>query len=124
VPLDSLATRSHTSRDRWLDVDTYRPFGERVFLAADVPNARISANDLLTIFPATDIFRVPDKGMLELPQQAFHEFNELCARNLRRKEVLWNSWSIESPQRGRRHARRIDLIPVWDQARHDKDCFR
>ena len=40
------------------------PFGERIFLVTDVPHARISANDLLTIFPSTDIFRTLDKGML------------------------------------------------------------
>ncbi|KAF8889367.1 hypothetical protein BD779DRAFT_341451 [Infundibulicybe gibba] len=42
------ATRSHTRRDRYLDVHTYSPFGERVFLASEVPSARIASTDILT----------------------------------------------------------------------------
>ena len=76
-------------RDRWLDVYTFAPFGERVFLATDTPHARISSSDVLTIFPSSDVFRTLDVGMLELPHQAFSEFNELSARNLCRKESLW-----------------------------------
>jgi hypothetical protein len=85
------AARSHTHRDRWLDVYTFTPFGNRIFLVTDAPRARISSADVLTIFPLTDIFKSPDSGMLELPPQAFSEFNELNARNLYRKETLWNS---------------------------------
>jgi hypothetical protein len=87
----SAAARSHNQRDRWLDVYTYAPFGDRVFLATDSPHARISSSDVLTIFPTSDVVRTLDAGMLELPYQAFSEFNELNARNLSRKESLWSS---------------------------------
>jgi hypothetical protein len=88
-----LAARSHTQRDRWLDVHTFAPFGERVFLATDVPNARIAMSDILTIFPSTDVFRTPAQGMLELPQKAFSEFIELSSRNQLRYENMWNTWT-------------------------------
>jgi len=85
--------RSHTWRDRWLEVYTFIPFGDRVFLATDVPRARISSTDILTIFPTTDIFCTPAKGLLELPQQAFSEFMELSCRNQTHHETLWSAWT-------------------------------
>ncbi|TFK51732.1 hypothetical protein OE88DRAFT_1609316, partial [Heliocybe sulcata] len=83
------ATRTHAIRDQWLDVHTYAPFGDRLFLASSVPQARISSRDVLTIFPSTDIFRIPVNGMLELPPQAFSEYLELSARCFTRYENLW-----------------------------------
>ncbi|KAF9462941.1 hypothetical protein BDZ94DRAFT_1322238 [Collybia nuda] len=87
------ATRSHTNRDKYLDVHTYSPFGERVFLATDVPKARIARTDILTIFPSTDITRELAQGILELPQQAFFEFTELSFRHQQRCESLWSVWT-------------------------------
>jgi len=88
--------RSPTRLDRWLDVYTFLPFGDRVFLATDVPRARISSTDILAIFPATDIFSTPTKGMLELPQQAFSEFMELSGRSQTRYENLWSAWTAKA----------------------------
>ncbi|KAF8075067.1 hypothetical protein FPV67DRAFT_613024 [Lyophyllum atratum] len=87
------ATRSHARRDKYLDVHTYSPFGDRVFLSSAVPKARIAPSDILTIFPSTDITRVPAQGMLELPQQAFFEFKELSHRHQERCEDLWSAWT-------------------------------
>ncbi|TFY76501.1 hypothetical protein EWM64_g7509, partial [Hericium alpestre] len=75
------AVRPHDQGDRYLDVYTFTPFGERVFLASNAPCARIASHDLLTIFPDADIFSMPAHDVLELPPKAFGEFNELIARN-------------------------------------------
>ncbi|KAL1943093.1 hypothetical protein VTO73DRAFT_4764 [Trametes versicolor] len=85
------AARPHDQRERWVDVYTYTPFGERVFLASAVPQARIAARDILTIFPVDDAegARVPAAGMLELPPQAFWEYMELSARGQKRCEQLF-----------------------------------
>ncbi|KAH0582944.1 hypothetical protein J132_04584 [Termitomyces sp. J132] len=88
------ATRSHKRRDKYLDVHTYAPFGDRVFLSSPVPNARIVPSDILTIFPSTDQVYVPEEGMLELPQQAFSEFMELNSRHQKRCESMWSAWTI------------------------------
>ena len=88
-----LAARSHSRRDRWIDVYTFTPFGERVFLATSVPNARIASSDILTIFPSTDAFHTPAQGMLELPKKAYSEFLEINSRNQQRYENLWNAWT-------------------------------
>jgi len=87
------AIRSHARRDRYLDVHTYAPFGDRIFLASPVPKARISPSDILTIFPSSDVTRVPAQGMLELPKQAFFEFKELSSRHQERCESLWRTWT-------------------------------
>ncbi|EDR05554.1 uncharacterized protein LACBIDRAFT_294818 [Laccaria bicolor S238N-H82] len=83
------ATRSHTTRDKYLDVNTFSLFGDGVFLASDVPKARIASSDVLTIFPST---HVASQGLLELPKQAFSEFVEISSRYQKRYESLWNSW--------------------------------
>ncbi|KAH9852062.1 hypothetical protein C2E23DRAFT_903897 [Lenzites betulinus] len=85
------AARTHGQRERWVDVYTYTPFGERVFLASDVPQARIAARDILTIFPEDDGARAPTAGMLELPAQAFWEYTELSARTQKRHEQMFDS---------------------------------
>ncbi|KAI0820367.1 hypothetical protein BC628DRAFT_1341674 [Trametes gibbosa] len=85
------SARTHHQRERWVDVYTYTPFGERVFLASDVPQARIAARDILTIFPADDGARAPTAGMLELPAQAFWEYVELSARTQKRHEQMFDS---------------------------------
>jgi len=88
--------RSPARCDRWLEVYTFIPFGDRVFLATEVPRARISSTDILTIFPTTDIFTAPIKGMLELPQQAFSEFMEISCRTQTRYENLWSAWTTKA----------------------------
>jgi hypothetical protein len=73
------------------------PFGaDRVFLATHVPKARITTSDILTIFPPDDVLRTrsPSPGMLELPEEAFTEFNQLSSRTQERYEKLWNAWAV------------------------------
>ncbi|KAI0350667.1 hypothetical protein OH77DRAFT_1430657 [Trametes cingulata] len=85
------AARTHGQRERWVDVYTYTPFGERVFLASAVPQARISSRDILTIFPEDEGVREPTTGMLELPPQAFWEFVELSSRTQKHYEQLFSA---------------------------------
>ncbi|EGN96566.1 hypothetical protein SERLA73DRAFT_93061 [Serpula lacrymans var. lacrymans S7.3] len=79
------AARSHNRRDRWLDVYTYNLFGDGVFLASDVPQARIASSDLLTIFP----FRTTTTDMIELSPRAFQEYLELSSKYQKSYENLW-----------------------------------
>ena len=94
-----IAARTHSQRERWVDVYTYTTFGERVFLASPVPQARISSRDILTIFPADDAPRQPTTGMLELPPKAFFEYIELSSRTQQRHEQLFSAWQ---PHKARR----------------------
>jgi len=80
--------RSHERPDRWLDVYTYPPFGESLFLASPVPQARIVPSDLLVVFP----FRTPTADMIELPVQAYQEYLELSARHQLKHENMWRRW--------------------------------
>ncbi|KAH7911045.1 hypothetical protein BJ138DRAFT_34524 [Hygrophoropsis aurantiaca] len=82
------AARSHNRRDRWLDVYTYTPFGDRLFLASAVPQARIPTSALLAIFPD----RTSTTDMIELSAQAYQEFLELSAKHRKTKESLWRGW--------------------------------
>jgi hypothetical protein len=84
----SLAARSHNRRDHWLDVYTYTPFGERLFLASQVPQARIAQSDLLVTFP----FRTPTSDMIELPAQAYQEYLELSTKHQLKHENMWRRW--------------------------------
>ncbi|KAI0666749.1 hypothetical protein C8Q78DRAFT_1176302 [Trametes maxima] len=103
------AARAHDQRERWVDVYTYTPFGERVFLASAVPQARISARDILTIFPDGEGVYEPTTGMLELPAQAFCEYMELSDRTQRRYEQLFSAWT---PKVGLK-AKARKLVPGW-----------
>ncbi|KAL4063169.1 hypothetical protein V8B97DRAFT_1955840 [Scleroderma yunnanense] len=85
------ATQSHTHSDRWLDVYTYVPFGDRLFLASAVPQARIASADLLGVFP----FRTPTTDMIELPEYAYQEFLELSAKHQLRYENMWRRWKAK-----------------------------
>ncbi|KAA1468800.1 hypothetical protein DENSPDRAFT_834236 [Dentipellis sp. KUC8613] len=106
------AARPHDHRDRFLDVYTFAPFGERVFLASDAPCARIAARDVLTIFPDTDIFSMPAHDVLELPPKAFGEFSELTARNQRRYESLWAACKAKAMPRRASRTRRTTQIAL------------
>ncbi|KAG6331697.1 hypothetical protein ID866_7393 [Astraeus odoratus] len=85
------ATQSRTRADRWLDVYTYVPFGDRVFLASPVPQARIASSDLLVLFP----FRTPTTDMIELPEQAYQKFLELSAKHRLKYENMWRGWKAK-----------------------------
>ncbi|KAK7031392.1 capping protein [Favolaschia claudopus] len=92
------AARSHTRRDwPFLDVYTFVPFSaDRVFLATNVPKARITTSDILTIFPPDDILRTRNlsEGMLQLPEEAFAEFIELRSRTQERYTKIWNALAL------------------------------
>ncbi|KAF9477754.1 hypothetical protein BDN70DRAFT_91549 [Pholiota conissans] len=83
------ATRTHTKREKYLDVTTYAPFGEGVFLATDVPCARIASSDLLTVLPENT--RRLSQGMLELPQKDYSQYVAASSRHQKRYESLWNA---------------------------------
>ena len=102
-----------------LDVCTFTPIGDRLFIASDFPNARIPASDILTIFPfgyTPSVSAAPQSisltssassetlieeaiqtaesitvEMLELPSGAFTEFQQLCSRNQEQCDKLWVS---------------------------------
>lgn len=88
----TLAARTHNKREKYLDVHTYTPFGDGVFLASDVPSARITSSDLLTVLPPLEDNRLLTQGMLELPKTAFSQYIELSSRHQKRYESLWNAW--------------------------------
>ena len=94
--IDRPAARPHDLRDRYLDVYTFAPFNDRVFLASSAPCARIASHDLLTIFPVSDVFRMPAQDILELPEKAFVEFTELSSRNQKRYESLWTAMKAKT----------------------------
>jgi hypothetical protein len=102
-----------------LDVCTFTPIGDRLFIASDFPNARIPTSDILTIFPfeytpaastrpqsitltsSASSETLIEEGtqtpesitveMLELPSVAFTEFQNLCSRNQEQCDKLWVS---------------------------------
>ncbi|KAI0077716.1 hypothetical protein K474DRAFT_1595352 [Panus rudis PR-1116 ss-1] len=82
-------TRIHRPGERYLDVETFIPLGHRTFLAPPVPQARIPSQDLLSIFPTTDIVSRPEPGMLVLSSQAFSEYLELSRMVQKKYERLF-----------------------------------
>ena len=82
------ASRSQKQREHWLDVHTFTPLGNRVFLPSPVPQARISSSDILSIFPTSDKISFAS-GMLELPPQAYSEYIELSSRMQEKYERLF-----------------------------------
>jgi hypothetical protein len=82
------AARSHDSGDRWLDVCTYTPFGDHLFLASSVPHARIASSDVLIVFP----FHTATTDMIDLPAQAYQKFLQLNAKHQKKQENLWRGW--------------------------------
>ena len=86
------AVRSHTKHDKYLDVHTYSQFGNNVFLASDVPSARITSSSILTFLPPLEDDRLLSQGMLELPKKAFSQYVELNCRHRKRYERLWSAW--------------------------------
>ena len=94
------ASRSHRQRDTWIDVDTFTPLGNRVFLPSAVPQARIASADILSIFPASDKVRFAG-GVLELPPQAHSEFIELSSRMQEKYERMFCALSESRKARRR-----------------------
>ncbi|KAF9526117.1 hypothetical protein CPB83DRAFT_858369 [Crepidotus variabilis] len=85
------AAREHTKRDKFVDVRTYTPFGAGVFLASEVPSARIASSAILTVLPPVENTDT-DQGMLELSEPSFSRFIEHSSRHTKRHESLWNAW--------------------------------
>ncbi|KAI0825848.1 hypothetical protein BC629DRAFT_1276634 [Irpex lacteus] len=93
------ASRSHNSREAWLDVHTFMPFGSNVFLPSPVPQARISSSDILTIFPSSDKLAHESafgNDVLEISPRAYEEFVELSSRMQKKYERLFDVWSKKS----------------------------
>jgi len=86
------AVRSHTKRDKYLDVHTYSQFGNNVFLASDVPSARITLASILTFLPPLEDNRLLSQGMFELPKKAFSQYIDLNYRHQKHYERLWSAW--------------------------------
>jgi hypothetical protein len=87
------ASRPHDKCERYLDVYTFTPSSDsgRTFLASDAPYARINSNDLLAVFDEDEDVMILPRDVLELPQKAYDEFNELSSRKSRRSAV-WAAW--------------------------------
>ncbi|KAI0305908.1 hypothetical protein B0F90DRAFT_1814746 [Multifurca ochricompacta] len=85
------ASRPHDECERYLDVYTFTPSSDRTFLVSNVPCARIDSNDLLAVFDDDDVLTIPH-DVLELPQKAYDEFNELSSRKNRRFDAVWAAW--------------------------------
>ena len=85
--------RPHDECERYLDVYTFTPSSDsgRTFLVSDAPYARINSNDLLAIFDDDDDAMTIPHDVLELPQKAYDEFNELSSRRGRRF-TMWAAW--------------------------------
>lgn len=89
----NVAARTHTKADKFLDVRTYTPFGQGVFLASEVPSARIASVDVLSMLPPLeDKEDLLNQGMLELPQTAFSQYVELTSCHTKKYESLWSAW--------------------------------
>ncbi|TFK74924.1 hypothetical protein BDN72DRAFT_886047 [Pluteus cervinus] len=88
------AARTHTKNDKFLDVHTFSPFGERLFLETDVPDARIQPSDVLAILPSGVSLDCSQEaqGILELGPKAFSEYIALTSRQEKKRESLWKSW--------------------------------
>ncbi|KAH9967289.1 hypothetical protein BC827DRAFT_1123491 [Russula dissimulans] len=90
------SSRPHDKGERYLDVYTFTPSsdtGRRTFLVSDAPCARISSDDLLTVFDDEDDGLTIPHDVLELPQKAYDEFNVLSSRKSNRRfDAVWASW--------------------------------
>ncbi|KZS94354.1 hypothetical protein SISNIDRAFT_548931 [Sistotremastrum niveocremeum HHB9708] len=84
-------SRSHSRRDRVLDVDIFSHFGNGLFVSDSSSRARIFSKDIHAIFPSSDPFRLHDRGMFELPSKAYSEFKELSDLQQSRMDALWAS---------------------------------
>ncbi len=96
VPLSFLKSVSHPHKqgELWVDVDTFTPFGDRVFLPSACPQARILSSDILAVFPSSDKANT-SSDMLELQPKAFSEFLELSSRMQKKYEKMFSMWSVK-----------------------------
>ena len=72
------------------EVNTFTPFGDRLFLPSSFPEARIASSDILAVLPAPV---AEQGGVLELQPKAFTKFVELSAKMQKKYEKLFDVWS-------------------------------
>jgi hypothetical protein len=89
------AARTHVKGDKYLDVQTYSSFGERMFLASETAGARIAASDILSILDAPTSDIECTHGIIELPQLAFSEYLVHSERQQKRFEDMWCAWTAK-----------------------------
>lgn len=88
------AVRHHTKHDKYVDVHTYAPFGERVFIASNVPDARIPASDVLAVLASpgqAEAVHPVAQGMLELSYRAFSDYMKLSMSRQKKHERMWSA---------------------------------
>jgi hypothetical protein len=85
------ASRPSLSKDGYIDVETFTPFGPGVFITSDVPSARIASSSLLAVLPPTSYARRPSAGVIELPGDTLAKFTEMNAKETKRHESLWKT---------------------------------
>ena len=90
IDIISPAARSHSRSEPWLEVCTFTPFGDCLFLPSLCPQARIAPSDILAILPAPI---AEQGGVLELQPKAFTKFVELNAKMQKKYEKLFDVWS-------------------------------
>ena len=83
---------SHSRDNALLDVNTFTPFGDRLFLPSACPQARIASADVLAVLPTTV---AEQSGVLELQPKAFAQFVELSTKMQRKYEMLFSAWSTK-----------------------------
>ncbi len=78
----------------WLDVHTYSPLGDRVFMpSAPCPYARIAPRDVLAVLPLFSLCDRPTAGVLVLPDVAWDQFLKLSAQTQKKHEKMFAAWA-------------------------------
>lgn len=88
------AVRHHTKRDKYVDVHAYAPFGDRIFIASNVPDARISSSDILAIIATpgqAEAVHPLAQGMLELSYKSFSDYMKLSITHQKKYERMWSA---------------------------------
>ena len=88
------AVRHHTKHDKYIDVHAYAPFGERIFIASNVPDARIPASDVLAVIASpgqAEAVHPVAQGMLELSYRAFSDYMKLSISHQKKYERMWSA---------------------------------
>jgi hypothetical protein len=79
------------SKTGYHDVETFTPFGPGLFIASDVPSARIASSSLLAVLPPSSYARRPSAGLIELPEDTLLKFSAMGAKETKRHESLWKT---------------------------------
>lgn len=84
------SVRNHGRSDKYLDIITFDPFGECIFLPSQVPTARIQSSDVLQIL-SNEAARVAQTDILEVPVDFFNQYISFRTRQQPKRESLWCS---------------------------------